>query len=66
MKDGVCWFGGGVGCRLGGLSEYWEGGVIWLWCEWERDWRRGCGEIRGGRSGWVKEWGRWCWLSSPR
>ena len=37
-----------------GGGVYWEGGVIWLWCEWEMDWRRGCGKIRGGRSRWVR------------
>ena len=31
-----------------GEVVYWEGCVIWLWCEWEGDWRRGCGEIWGG------------------
>ena len=33
---------------------YWDGGVIRLWCEWEKDWRRGCGEIRGDNSRCVK------------
>ena len=28
--------------------------MIWLWCEWEKDWRRGCGKIRGGSSRCVK------------
>ena len=66
MKDGVCWFGGGGGRRLDGLSGILGGGVIWLWCKWGMDWRRGCGKIRGwqGKVGQGK--GRWRWLSAPR
>ena len=37
-----------------GGGVYWEGGVIWLWCKWGMDWRRGCGKIRGGRSRWAR------------
>ena len=37
-----------------GSVVYWEGGVVWLWCKWEKDWRRGCGKIRGGSSRCVK------------
>ena len=33
---------------------YWDEGVVWLWCEWEKDWRRGCGKIRGDNSRCVK------------
>ena len=47
MKGRGCWFGGGGGRWLDGLSGMLEGGVIWLWCEWEMDWRRGCGKIEG-------------------
>ena len=33
---------------------YWDEGVVWLWCECEKDWRRGCGKIRGDSSRCVK------------
>ena len=40
----------GVGRRVcEGVS--WEGGGIWLWCEWERGLKEGLWENWGGRSG---------------
>ena len=37
-----------------GEVVYWEGCVIWLWCEWEGDWRRRCGEIWGCSQGMLR------------
>ena len=48
-----------------GGGVYWEGGVIWLWCKWGMDWRRGCGKIRGGKSGCGARDEKWWWLGAP-
>ena len=39
--------------------------MIWLWCKWGMDWRRGCGKIRGGRSGCGARDEKWWWLGAP-
>ena len=32
-----------------GGGVYWEGGVIWLWCEWERGLKEGLWEKLEGQ-----------------
>ena len=49
--EGQCWremgcagLGEGGGWWVDGLRGIVEGVEIWLWCEWERGLRRGCGK----------------------